>query len=84
MVATNALRRPFSWIASPRARPSDPWNPENLESQHIRTLARALGTTNLVFWQIFVAGDALVMGYVEVATLDLRVGAAVRRDRDDQ
>ena len=58
--------------------------PENLESQHIRTLARALGTTNLVFWQIFVAGDALVMGYVEVATLDLRVGAAVRRDRDDQ
>ena len=58
--------------------------PENLESQHIRTLARALGTTNLVFWQIFVAGDALVMGYVEVATLDLCVGAAVRRDRDDQ
>jgi hypothetical protein len=42
------------------------WRAEPTRAWHLTGLAQAalLGTANLVFWQIFIAADALVMGYV--------------------
>jgi hypothetical protein len=42
------------------------WRAEPVRAWHFTGVAQAtlLGTANLVFWQIFIAGDALVMGYV--------------------
>lgn len=42
------------------------WRAEPVRSWHITgaAIALLLGTCNLIFWQIFVAGDALAMGYV--------------------
>jgi hypothetical protein len=42
------------------------WRAEPTRAWHLTGVAQAslLGISNLVFWQIFIAGDALVMGYV--------------------
>jgi len=42
------------------------WRAEPTRAWHLTGVAQAalLGTANLAFWQIFVASDALVMGYV--------------------
>jgi hypothetical protein len=45
------------------------WRAEPLRSWHLAAAAvhLLLGTSNLVFWQIFVAADMLIMGYVTTA-----------------
>ena len=42
------------------------WRAEPLRLWHLTAAAVhvLLGTSNLVFWQIFIAADALLMGYV--------------------
>jgi hypothetical protein len=42
------------------------WRAEPLRSWHLTAAAVhvLLGTSNLVFWQIFIAGDMLAMGWV--------------------
>ena len=42
------------------------WRAEPLRHWHLTAAAVhvLLGTSNLVFWQIFIAADALLMGYV--------------------
>ena len=44
-----------------RAEPSRDWH---LTAAAIHLL---LGTANLVFWQVFISGDALIVGYVSTA-----------------
>lgn len=45
------------------------WRAEPVRSWHFTAVAVhvLLGTANLVFWQLFVAGDMLVVGYVAAA-----------------
>jgi hypothetical protein len=45
------------------------WRAEPTRAWHLTGMAQAalLGTANLVFWQIFIATDSLVMGYVSTS-----------------
>ncbi len=59
------------------------WRARPDRSAHLTALAvvALLGTANLAFWQVFIAMDALVMGYVTTALhwtfAALNLGAAV-------
>ena len=63
------------------------WRARPDRSAHLTALAvvALLGTANLAFWQVFIAMDALLMGYVTTALhwtfVALNLGAAYRANQ---